>query len=112
MNNRLHSIENWPKRARQADWCADTLAKNCGVSLRTLERHFRKEMGKSPKAWLSEQWLLWANELLQDDPSVKNAAINLGYKHATHFSRDFKKLCGHCPGEKPPPPRTERRQMS
>jgi AraC-like DNA-binding protein len=55
MNNGLHHIKNWLELAHEAKWCAATLAKNCGVSLRTLERHFLKEMGKCPKAWLSEQ---------------------------------------------------------
>jgi transcriptional regulator GlxA family with amidase domain len=112
MDNQLGNIRNWPERARQADGSAAVLAKNCGVSLRTLQRFFPINMGKSPKAWLSEQWMLHANEQLRVEASVKNAAINLGYKHPTHFSRDFKLQCGHCPTAKPSPPQPQRQQMS
>ena len=42
-NSRLKHIQNWPEWARVANWSAATLAQNCGVSLRTLERHFLKE---------------------------------------------------------------------
>ena len=55
MNSKLNYIENWPERAREAQWCVAALAKKSGASTRTLERHFLKEMGKSPKAWLEEQ---------------------------------------------------------
>jgi AraC-like DNA-binding protein len=100
MNSLLHHIQNWPERGRQANWCAATLAKNCGVSLRTLERFCLKEMGKSPKAWLSEQRQQQAAKLLHDGCSVKETAGNLDYKHSTHLSRDYKGHWGCCPTEK------------
>jgi transcriptional regulator GlxA family with amidase domain len=54
MNSKLNHVKNWPELAQAANWSAAILAKKCGVSVRTLERHFLKEMGKSPKAWLAE----------------------------------------------------------
>jgi len=94
--------------AQQAGWSADVLARNCGVSLRTLERFFLKEMDKSPKAWLREQRLQLAGRLLQKGSSVKEAAGNLDYKHVTHFSRDFKVYWGCCPAEKSVPIRAQK----
>jgi AraC-like DNA-binding protein len=38
-----------------------------------------------------------AVELLRDGSSVKETAAILGYEHATHFSREFKKRWGHSP---------------
>jgi transcriptional regulator GlxA family with amidase domain len=92
--SRIKHVQNWPERAQAAKWCAATLAKDCGLSLRTLERHFLKEMGKHPKAWLSEQRQQRAFELIQDGSSVKKAAALLEYKHQTHFSRDYKEHWG------------------
>jgi transcriptional regulator GlxA family with amidase domain len=97
MNTRLNHVQDWLELARQANWSAAALAKKCGVSLRTLERHFLKEMGKCPQAWLSEQRQRRAIELLQDGSTVKETAGSLGYKYATHFSREFKEQWGHCP---------------
>lgn len=95
MNSRLQQIQNWPELTRKSNWHAATLAKNCGVSLRTLLRFFRKHTGKSPRAWLVEQRQEHAAKLTsQPDSSVKVTAIDLGYKHPTHFSRDFKKYWG------------------
>lgn len=99
MSNRLDQIQNWPELARQAKWCAATLAKNCGVSLRTLERHFLRKMGKSPKAWLLEQRHQKAKEDLKAGANPKAAAGNAGYDfdNLHNFSRDFKTQIGHCP---------------
>jgi transcriptional regulator GlxA family with amidase domain len=100
MNNRLQKILNWAERAQSAKWSASTLAKNCGVSVRTLERHFLKEMGKPPKAWLSELRQQRANELIQDGSSIKETAVLLDYKHPSHLTNDFKTYWGCCPTAK------------
>jgi len=107
VNRRLHQIQNWPELAPQAHWSAALLAKNCGVSLRTLERYFLKEMGKLPKAWLSEQRQQRANELIQGGSSVKETASQLGYKHPSHLTNEFKKQWGCCPTDKTAPIRAQ-----
>jgi transcriptional regulator GlxA family with amidase domain len=104
MNNQLDEIQNWPERARKAKWRVTTLAKNCGVSLRTLQRYFRKNIGVSPKAWLLEQRLLHAKELVQSGLRVKEAAGSLDYKHPNHLTNGFKDYWGYSPTNRPPPP--------
>jgi len=49
MKKRLQQIQDWPELARQAQWSASALAKHCGVSVRTLHRHFRRHMGKNTR---------------------------------------------------------------
>lgn len=85
--------------AIQANWSVLRLAKLCGVSVRKLERDFHKMMEQSTKTWLLEQRQRLAMELLQNGWLVKEVAIELGYKHPHHFSRDFKKYWGICPTE-------------
>jgi AraC-like DNA-binding protein len=99
MNTRLNHIQNWPELAEEANWSGTTLARNCGISLRTLQRHFLKTMGKTPKTWLDEQRHLQAVKLLREGSSIKETAAHLGYKHAHHFSRNFKKYFGFPPTE-------------
>ncbi len=107
MNNPLDKIQNWSERATQANYCASKLAKNCGVSLKTLQRHFLKKMGKSPKKWLLEQRRQLAGKLLQNGSSVKETAGLLNYKHQNHLTNEFTKHLGYCPTNKtaplPPP---------
>jgi AraC-like DNA-binding protein len=108
MNTRLHQVQSWPELARQAKWSAATMAKNRGVSLRTLERYFLKEMGILPKAWLSEQRQQRANELIQGGFSVKETAAQLDYKHPSHLTNGFKKQWGCCPTNMTAPMRAQK----
>jgi transcriptional regulator GlxA family with amidase domain len=102
MNTRLNHIQNWLELAQQANWVTSALAKNCGISVRTLERHFLKNMGKTPKAWLVEQRQSQAIELLRSGCAVKETAVRIGYKHSNNFSREFRKFWGHYPTRKLP----------
>ena len=112
MNTRLHHIQNWPELAREANWSAAALAKECRVSVRTLERYFLKHFGDNPKAWLSEQQQRLAIQLMQNGSTIKETATLLGYKHATHFSRSFKNHWGHCPTMKSTPNLMEESKMT
>ena len=100
MNRHLNQIQNWPEMARQAGYSTSKLAKSCGVSLRTLERHFLKEMGKTPKSWLMEQRHQKAAGLLNEGKSVKETAKLLDFKHSNHLTNAFKKHWGSCPSER------------
>ena len=100
MNSHLNHVQDWLSLAKQENWSVTRLAKFCGVSVRALERHFQDAFGKTPKAWISKQRQKLALELLRDGCSVKETAAVLGYNHATHFSREFKKFWGYSPVEK------------
>jgi transcriptional regulator GlxA family with amidase domain len=104
MNTRLKNLEEqeWLKLAQQAEWSVTKLAKLCKVSLRGLELHFLKKMRSTPKNWLVGQRQKQALELLRDGSMVKEAAAQLAYKHANHFSREFKKHWGYCPTQNAP----------
>lgn len=90
MNLKWKEMPDWSTLGQQANWSVVKLAQQLKVSVRTLERQFLKTMGKPPKAWLAEQRLKQAMALLQTGVSVKEVAFHLGYRHAHHFSREFK----------------------
>ena len=94
---KLNYVKNWSELAKQVKWSTSTLAKQCGVSVRTLERYFLKEIGKCPKSWLAEQRQHQALELLHEGSTVKEVANQLGFKNQHHFSREFKKKSGYPP---------------
>jgi transcriptional regulator GlxA family with amidase domain len=100
-NSRLKHIQNWPELAREAQWSASALAKQCGVSVRTLHRHFLRHTGKNTRTWLDEQRQRDARELICDGSSIKETAACLGYKQQTNFTRHYKHQTGHCPSEQP-----------
>lgn len=97
MNTRLNHVQDWLELARQANWSTAALAEKCGVSVRTLHRHFLKKMGKNTKTWLAEQRQRNALELLCRGSSIKETASCLGYKHPSNFARKYKNHWGICP---------------
>ena len=109
MNTYLGGIKNWARLATKANWSASALARNCHVSLRTLERYFIKELDQSPKKWLKEQRQREGLRLLREGSGVKQVAALLGYSHANQFSRDFKEHWGFTPSDASQPQTIEKR---
>lgn len=97
MNTKLYHITNWPELANQVNWKVTALARACGISVSTLERHFLSSQGKSPKKWLAEQRHIQALDLLRSGASVKETAAILGFKHPSHLTNAFKKYGGLSP---------------
>jgi AraC-like DNA-binding protein len=97
LNRKLHQVDDWPELARKASYSTAKLAKLCGVSVRSLERFFRENKATTPQQWLHLQRLLQARSILLESDSIKQAAVMLGYKQASHFSREFKKHFGGSP---------------
>lgn len=77
----------------------DDLARRAGVSVRTLERTFQREVGVSPK-WVIQRYRLHeaaaqlASGAVADWPRL---AGELGYFDQAHFIRDFKRVVGTTP---------------
>ena len=69
------------------------------LSVRQLQRLFRKYVGVSPK-WVIKRFRLQeAAERLEQNPSVSWAelAVTLGYSDQAHFIKDFKSVVGQSP---------------
>ena len=83
----------------KAGWSVANLAKQCGVSVRTLERYFLESKGRKPKAWLNERRQQQAMKMLLQSYSVKETARRLGYSWASTFCREFRKHWGFPPAQ-------------
>jgi transcriptional regulator GlxA family with amidase domain len=73
----------------------EELAAQVGVSPNHLIRLFRKELQTTPQQLWDRLRLEHArSHLRQPDVRVKEVAIDLGFKHLSHFSKWFKKHTG------------------
>jgi AraC-like DNA-binding protein len=97
MSKILEQIKNWPELARKTKWSTSAMAKQCGVSVRTLERHFHRTLRQTPSDWLAVERQKYAETLLSNRSSVKETASLIGYSHASTFARAFRKQTGRCP---------------
>lgn len=84
----------WESLAFASNFKPSLLAHQCGVSLRTLERHFAKHYRITVRESLRKMRLSLAHTRLMRGERIKSVAYDLGYKQLSHFSRDFKRFYG------------------
>jgi AraC-like DNA-binding protein len=76
------------------------LSKQFGLSARRLNEAFAAEYGQSIFAYITDQRLQAAHEVMvvTDEP-MKRVAERLGYAHVNHFIAAFKRKYGYTPGQ-------------
>lgn len=75
-----------------ADLCADA-----GVSIRTVQRIFRNEVGIDLDSWRRQARLTKAMQLLMAGASVKEVSLAVGYGQPSAFVQAFRRLFGATP---------------
>jgi AraC-like DNA-binding protein len=97
MNSRLDLITNWEQLAAESGYRIGEMARNSGVSARQLRRYFQKQNGTKPKQWFDKLRADAAARQLERGESVKNAALDQGFKHPQSFTRFFSRIKGAPP---------------
>jgi AraC-like DNA-binding protein/tetratricopeptide (TPR) repeat protein len=78
----------------------DEIAAACGVARRTLEKHFRRFIGRTPRQMRRELRLdRVRRELLRAQPGARVAdiAARCGFNHLGRFAADYKERYGEVP---------------
>ncbi|MBB5345667.1 AraC-like DNA-binding protein [Edaphobacter lichenicola] len=73
------------------------LCSEAGVSVRTIERAFRKDIGTSFESWRRQVRLTKAVELLVSGRSIKEVAYRVGYCQSSAFVEMFRRTFGTTP---------------
>ena len=98
-----HVLRRATERLRSdsdADVSLAALASEAGLSRFHFCRAFKESTGLSPHAWLRQQRLEQAMNMLRDtDASIASVAAQLGYASQTAFTAAFKKLTGETPSD-------------
>lgn len=76
----------------------EALARIANLSPFHLTRVFRKEVGLPPHAYQTRVRLNRAKELLAQDATIGEAALNTGFFDQSHFTNHFRKVFGYPPG--------------
>ena len=93
---RVSAAVSWIERSRGRAR-VDDLARRVGLSERTLERRFLRDVGTSPRRFASivrVQHVARLRTAGHDFTSIAHAA---GYYDQSHFNRDFKRVAGVAP---------------
>jgi AraC-like DNA-binding protein len=75
----------------------DALCRKVGVSVRTIQRTFRREVGTSFEFWRRQVRLMKGVELLVAGRSVKTIAAEVGYRQPSAFVALFRQTLGMTP---------------
>ena len=97
MRSRLDLVKNWDRRAQEAGYSASNMARKLGVTLRRLEKFFQERFRSAPHVWMLQGRMQRAARLLMRGNSAKTVTTLIGYKQASHFSREFKRFFGMSP---------------
>ncbi|GIQ77393.1 AraC family transcriptional regulator [Bradyrhizobium sp. RD5-C2] len=77
-----------------------SLASDAGLSRFHFSRAFKESTGLSPHAWLRQQRLEQAMNMLRDsDASIASVAAALGYASQNAFAAAFRRLTGETPSD-------------
>lgn len=88
-------------RARlNESWPLARLAREAGLSSRTLARHMRDRMGETPLGWLTKARVARAAELLETtDVPLADVAAACGFGSPETFRREFRRAHGIAPSQ-------------
>ncbi len=77
----------------------EAIAREAGLSVRTLERTFAAEVQLTFVQWRQRMRMLHALRLLANEEPVINVALSVGYQSPSAFIAAFKRELGVTPGE-------------
>ena len=76
----------------------EALAERLGTGPFALLRAFRSRYGLPPHAWLTQQRVARARDLLDAGTAPARAAVSVGFVDQAHLSRHFRRILGVAPG--------------
>ncbi|MDI6102160.1 helix-turn-helix domain-containing protein [Actinoplanes sp. NEAU-A12] len=94
----LEPLLRWMQENTSADLTLGDLAARSGMSVRSLNRHFREQTGTTPLQWLFRARVRRAQHLLEStDQPVETIAGQVGFGSPTAFRERFKRVAGTSP---------------
>lgn len=96
----LSAVLGWAARNLDAPLSVDLLARRAVMSERTFTRRFRERTGTSPAAWIANERLAYARELLESTSLYIDEVARLsGLGSGTNLRSQFQRRFGQTPTE-------------
>ncbi len=97
-NNALSKLLDWIRTHIDEPLDIDRLADRAGMSKRTLSRRFKSMTGLSPGAWVQNERVRFACDLLEStDRSIEQIATRAGFNSANALRHHFREVLGTTP---------------
>ncbi len=96
--NRLAEAMEWATQNLAKHLSVSAMAEIAAISRRSFDRQFRKQLGQSPQAWIIEQRLSLASQLLETtNNTIEEIADQTGFSTAGNLRHHFQKNLGLSP---------------
>lgn len=97
-NNQVVKAINWIRENYKSRMRVESLARQVGMSVASLHRHFKKLTGLSPLQYQKHLRLYEARRLmLVEHERASSAGFAVGYESIAQFNREYKKIFGEPP---------------
>ena len=94
----MEPLLSWLDRSAGRDLTTADIAAHAGLSTRTLNRHFREQIGTTPLQWLHRARVRQAQHLLETTAEgVDRIGERVGFGSPTAFRERFKRVVGTSP---------------
>nr|WP_090341511.1 helix-turn-helix domain-containing protein [Mycolicibacterium malmesburyense]CRL71472.1 transcriptional regulator [Mycolicibacterium malmesburyense] len=94
----LDGLLAWVERNAHRDLTLNDLAAQAALSVRTLNRRFQAETGRTPMQWLTGVRIRHAQQLLESTAhGVERIGREVGFTSAANFREQFRRLTGVSP---------------
>ena len=94
----IGAVQDYLESAYHLPCTVEELAHRAGIGKRTFERRFKNATGISPKGYVQRLRIEAAKRILENEnQSVAQITLSVGYEDPATFSRLFVKVCGVSP---------------
>ncbi len=96
----LHCLRELDRLPLDHRFSQQEISERLGMSRSHLDKVFSKEMGTTPRKYLEARRLKTAVHLIhRTENSIKLIAVEMGFRHESHFCSWFKRMTGRRPSE-------------
>ncbi|CDG18628.1 helix-turn-helix transcriptional regulator [Xenorhabdus doucetiae] len=97
-NRQVERLQTFMEAHYLKEWKLNDFAREFGMGLTSFKELFNSVYGTSPKAWISEQRILYAHQLLlNSEMSIADISLESGFSSQSYFTQSYRRRFGGTP---------------
>ncbi|PHM74299.1 helix-turn-helix transcriptional regulator [Xenorhabdus kozodoii] len=97
-NRQVERLQTFMEAHYLKEWKLNDFAREFGMGLTSFKELFNSVYGTSPKAWISEQRILYAHQLLlNSEMSIADISLESGFSSQSYFTQSYRRRFGYTP---------------
>ncbi|KMJ44020.1 AraC family transcriptional regulator [Xenorhabdus khoisanae] len=97
-NRQVERLQTFMENHYLKEWRLNDFAREFGMGLTSFKELFNSVYGTSPRAWISEQRILYAHQLLlNSEMSIADISLESGFSSQSYFTQSYRRRFGCTP---------------